>query len=283
MLRHRLIAGTILAVVIIGIMLGDAHFAPYSPLLLLFIIVTGSFASWELLQLIPQEKRPPTVPTILFTVLVLASNWANPILGANLAWLAIVTALILGILASFLLEVVRYNGESGAIARIQSVMLSLFYLGLLPSFLLQMRWFPSDIALTALLLTIFVPKVGDIGAYFSGRFLGKHRFAPRLSPKKTWEGFVGGIIAAMATAIAVEVIRPIFPIGLLEAATFGLVIGLMGVLGDLAESLLKRDAGVKDAAKVIPGFGGVLDVIDAILFAGPIAYLWFVGRAICPT
>ena len=177
-------------------------------------------------------------------------------------------------MASFLLEVIRYNGEAGTIARIQGVMLSLFYLGLLPSFLLQMRWFPSDIALTALLLTIFVPKVGDIGAYFVGRFLGRHKFAPILSPKKTWEGFVGGLSAAMATAIAVESIRPIFRHGLLEAAAFGLFVGLMGVLGDLAESLLKRDAGVKDAAKSIPGFGGILDVIDAILFAGPVAYVW---------
>lgn len=276
MLRHRLIAGSILALTIFGIMLGDTYFAPYSPLLLLFVIVAGTFATWELLQLIPIEKRPPTVPTILFTILVLASNWANPILGANLAWLAIVIALCFGILVSFLVDVIRYNGEVGAMARVQGAMLALLYLGLLPSFLLQMRWFPSDIALTALLLTIFVPKVGDIGAYFVGRFLGKHRFAPLLSPKKTWEGFFGGMFAAMATAITVEAIHPIFSHGLTEAAAFGLIVGLMGVLGDLAESLLKRDAGVKDAAKVIPGFGGVLDVIDAVLFAGPIAYVWLI-------
>ena len=274
MLRHRLITGTILALTIVGVMLGDAYFAPYSPLLLMLVLIAGSFATWELLHLISLEKRPPTVPSIVFTVLVLASNWSNPILGANLAWLAIVIALAFSIVASFLLEVIRYNGEAGTIARVQGILLSLFYLGLLPSFLLQMRWFPGEMALTALLLTIFVPKVGDIGAYFVGRFLGRHKFAPILSPKKTWEGFVGGLVAAMATAIAVEAIRPIFRFGWMEAAAFGLIVGLMGVLGDLAESLLKRDAGVKDAAKSIPGFGGVLDVIDALLFAAPVAYVW---------
>ena len=98
---------------------------------------------------------------------------------------------------------------------------------------------------------------------------------PRLSPKKTWEGFAGGLAFAVATAVIAGQFVPVFRHGFVEAAAFGLVVGIAGVLGDLAESLIKRDGLSKDASKAVPGFGGVLDVIDSILFAGPVAYVWF--------
>src|SRR5262249_16916484 len=149
------------------------------------------------------------------------------------------------------------------------------YLGLLPCFFVKLRWFDpiwSGMALTA---TIFVPKVGDIGAYFAGRALGRHAFSPRLSSKKTWEGFVGGMAFSALTAVGLSFAGPLFRYGIPEAIGFGLAVGLAGVLGDLAESLIKRDTQAKDAAANIPGFGGVLDVIDSVLFAGPVAYWWF--------
>jgi phosphatidate cytidylyltransferase len=120
-----------------------------------------------------------------------------------------------------------------------------------------------------------VPKCNDIGAFFTGTFLGKHKMTPTLSPKKTWEGFVGGMLSGAAAAVGLSFAAPVFPGGMPEAAAFGLVVGVAGVLGDLAESLIKRDCGTKDASKSIPGFGGVLDVVDSVLFAAPVAYLWF--------
>ena len=145
------------------------------------------------------------------------------------------------------------------------------YLALLPSFLAQLRWLPNGA--TALALCIFVPKSCDIGAYFTGRGLGRHRMTPVLSPKKTWEGLAGGLVTAMLVALGINHYGAVLS-GPLSALGFGLVVGGAGVLGDLAESLIKRDCQRKDASDVVPGFGGVLDVIDAVVFAAPVAYGW---------
>src|SRR5262249_14116573 len=149
----------------------------------------------------------------------------------------------------------------------------------------QLRWLPDlpdrqhEVArgTLALALAIFVPKFCDVGAYFTGRFLGRHRATPVLSPKKTWEGFAGGLAAAILTALVIHRLGPVFPGGelaWLSAVAFGLVVGFTGIVGDLAESLVKRDCQRKDASQVVPGFGGVLDVVDSIVFAAPVVYWW---------
>jgi phosphatidate cytidylyltransferase len=156
------------------------------------------------------------------------------------------------------------------------------YLGLLPSFLVQLRWLdaatttPRD-ARAALALAIFIPKCCDIGAYFTGRLLGRHPMSPLLSPKKTWEGLMGGLLLSATVAVAMNRSLSVVPGGDVSAAAFGLVVGGVGALGDLAESLIKRDCRRKDASNVMPGFGGVLDVIDSIVFAAPVAYYWLRG------
>ncbi len=156
------------------------------------------------------------------------------------------------------------------------------YLGLLPAYLVQLRWLtdanPSpaagrmDPGAVALALAVFVPKCGDIGAYFTGRLIGRHPMAPVLSPKKTWEGAAGGLAASLVAAFAINPLHPL--LGPWRLAGFGLSVGAAGMLGDLAESLVKRDVGRKDASQVVPGFGGVLDVIDSVVFAAPVAYWW---------
>jgi phosphatidate cytidylyltransferase len=141
-------------------------------------------------------------------------------------------------------------------------------------------------------MAMFVPKCGDIAAYFTGRFFGRHRMTPALSPKKTWEGFAGGLVGAAAAAVALDWFHldkeavvhgdlprlfsahPVMIGGAWTALGFGVTVGLAGVFGDLAESLIKRDCRRKDAAQTVPGFGGVLDVVDSVLFAAPVAYLW---------
>src|SRR5262249_31722091 len=125
-------------------------------------------------------------------------------------------------------------------------------------------------------LAIFVPKVCDIGAYFTGRFLGRHKMAPVLSPKKTWEGAAGGLAAAIAISIALDRITDVSPLhgNLALEGGFGLSMGIMSMLGDLAESMIKRDCGQKDASQAVPGFGGILDVVDSVIFPAPLAYVW---------
>ena len=124
-----------------------------------------------------------------------------------------------------------------------------------------------------------MPKCCDIGAYFTGRLLGRHRMTPVLSPKKTWEGAAGGLVAGGAGGHRHQPPGPACCAADLAAVGFGLTVGLAGMLGDLAESLIKRDCQQKDASQVVPGFGGVLDVVDSIVFAAPVAYWWLADNA----
>ena len=273
MLKHRLIAGSLLAAAMGAVLFADAFLAPYFPCLFACAVVAGVLSTRELVALLPPETRPPLGPTTAGVLAVLLSNWAHLVLPIEASWNPVASTFAAAVIAVFLYEMARYREPFGAVTRLALTVFAVAYLGLLPSFFLKLRWLPewSGLALT---LTIFVPKVGDIGAYFVGRFLGKRQFAPRLSPKKTWEGFAGGLAASVATAVGLSFAGPVFRYGVVEAVGFGLAVGLAGVLGDLAESLVKRDCQTKDAAKSIPGFGGLLDVIDSILFAGPVAYWW---------
>jgi phosphatidate cytidylyltransferase len=117
--------------------------------------------------------------------------------------------------------------------------------------------------------------LNDTAAYFAGRFLGRHPLLPRISPKKTWEGFAGGIAGSVLAAVAVRELDFTHDMGSLSlagAAALGLGAALLGPLGDLCESMLKRAASVKDSGSLIPGHGGVLDRIDALLFVAP--WVW---------
>jgi phosphatidate cytidylyltransferase len=111
----------------------------------------------------------------------------------------------------------------------------------------------------------------DTAAYFVGRSFGRHKLAPILSPKKTWEGAAGGLIGAILTGIGCVLLLGL-PITLLQGALLGVVGGIAGPLGDLSESLIKRQVGLKDAGNLIPGHGGILDRIDSVLFTVPILY-----------
>lgn len=129
-----------------------------------------------------------------------------------------------------------------------------------------------------LIYLIFVTKVTDIGAYFVGRIWGKHRLAPVLSPHKTWEGAVGGLICTIGLSLLMVYLGRMFagsafPLQYLDALLLGILIGIFGQIGDLAESLLKRDAAVKDSSRM-PGLGGVLDMIDSLIFTAPIVYFY---------
>ena len=116
-------------------------------------------------------------------------------------------------------------------------------------------------------------KFTDIGAYFGGRALGRHKLIPWLSPAKTWEGLLAGVITAGLVGMACA--PQVSNLSWQKAFVFGAIIGGVGQLGDLLESLMKRDAEVKDSGTLIPGFGGILDVIDSPLLAAPFAYLLF--------
>ena len=120
---------------------------------------------------------------------------------------------------------------------------------------------------------VFVVKSSDIGAYTTGKLFGKHKFSPGISPGKTWEGMAGAVAMAIIVAICFAVI---FDIMVWPAAViFGICFAFIGQLGDLMESLIKRDTEQKDSSSSVPGFGGILDVIDSPLAAACFAYVFF--------
>jgi len=125
---------------------------------------------------------------------------------------------------------------------------------------------------------VLVVKMTDTGAYTVGRLIGRHKLIPRISPAKTWEGFFGGIIFAVIASCAFAWVTD-FTIGVLsfplaQAMILGVVLALSGTAGDLFESLLKRSAGAKDSGKALPGMGGLLDVLDSLLFGAPVLYVY---------
>lgn len=129
---------------------------------------------------------------------------------------------------------------------------------------------------TVVVAALLVVKSSDIGAYFTGRLIGKRKLAPRLSPGKTWEGFAGGLAFAVLVgwlASQWSVVQPSHAIPSTTWLAWGFIAGIAGPSGDLVESALKRYANVKDSGRVLPGMGGVLDVVDSLTIAGPLA-LW---------
>ncbi len=126
-------------------------------------------------------------------------------------------------------------------------------------------------------LAIIVTFASDTAAYFVGKALGRHKLAPAISPGKTWEGTIGGFLGAIVIALLFTLPTPLqLPIGYGQAILLGFLISLFGQLGDLAESLLKRNTGVKDSGGLLAGHGGFLDRIDSIVFAGVVVYYYVV-------
>ncbi len=174
------------------------------------------------------------------------------------------------VLLALLLYQYISNGTSGVLANCGASYFSILYLGLLSSFCVSMR---LEFGLRPLLMFVFVVKSADIGAYTIGSLFGKHKFSPKISPSKSWEGMGGAVGAAMIVAVG-------FAIGCdimvwWSAVIFGVCFAFIGQIGDLVESMMKRDAEQKDSANNVPGFGGILDIIDSPLVAAPFGYLFF--------
>jgi phosphatidate cytidylyltransferase len=168
-----------------------------------------------------------------------------------------------------------------AIVHMAGTVLATLYLGGLAWFLVALRVKGAEHVRGSTMLILMVllcVKFTDIGAYFGGRSLGKHKLIFWLSPGKTWEGLFFGLLTAAAVGAICSrymVPRSGYDLPWWKGAIFGAVIGGIGQLGDLLESMMKRDANVKDSGSMIPGFGGVLDIIDSPLLAAPFAYLLF--------
>ncbi len=197
-----------------------------------------------------------------------------------LGWVAVAYAL--SVLALFVKGALRYREPGNSMETLGAELIIVSYAGLLLAVTVQLRWVAgAEAGYLALGSLVVCAKCGDIGAYTLGMLFGKRKLVPLLSPGKTWMGAWGALLfAGVAGVIWFQFAPPLFrsswqPLPWIWGIVFGAAIGLAGLIGDLCESLIKRDVGQKDAASLLPGFGGLLDVLDSILYAGPVAWiLW---------
>lgn len=157
-----------------------------------------------------------------------------------------------------------------AVKNISVTMFGVFYVFFLLSFAIALRQLPHGLCIV--ILVLLLSKFGDIGGYLLGRKYGKRKFAKTISPNKTVEGVCFSLLFSISIAVIFSVVPQTRVMSLPWSVLFGLVVGFSAIMGDLAESLLKRDANVKDASNLLPAFGGILDVIDCLLISMPVAY-----------
>ena len=302
MLTKRLISSAIivsllLVLVAVDLKLGNDEWLSRPALILapLLLLVVG-LAAKELLDLFAGfPHRPPMLVVIPATLLALgfacvpmaSADYPDDCPIGKSGWTLFGLAAAIGMI--FVQEMFRYREPGQSITRIALSVLVVIYLGLLASFLLALRFFHSnEWGMAALLSMIVVTKVSDAGAYAAGNLFGRHRLSPRLSPNKTVEGAVGAFV--FGCLVSVLMFSFLFPWLVGEPNTtplwamlvYGVIVVIAGMLGDLAESLLKRDARQKDSSHWLPGLGGALDVLDSVLVAAPAAFACWVGGLVGP-
>ncbi len=162
------------------------------------------------------------------------------------------------------------------IVAISTTLFGLMYVPWLLNFVQEINFFPNVEGKYFLLYFVLVTKFSDMGAYLVGSLIGKHKMIPRISPNKTWEGFGGAIfLSTAASLVFVHFFHgDMYGMNWRHAVILGVVLSLTAVVGDLIESLFKREAGAKDSGKLFPGIGGILDLLDSLLFNAPIMYLY---------
>jgi len=316
MVRTRVLFGAVLIVVVVGLVALDAwltqQILPDWPwlsgsvigigcdFLLLGALLTGVVAllvGWgvvEMGRLCRAAGHQPAVRwACLASVVLIILPWLTitPVLGnrSPLAeWQVTGQWLAVSLVVSAVLILMR--GEpKGAMVNMALTGWMIVYIGFLGSFFSRIRIdLGGPLGAWAVLYAVSVVKFTDIGAYFTGVSIGRHKVVPSVSPNKTLEGFVGGLVTAIVIAVAFSHLGGIIvPLGrgmshgpwlsTGRAVVFGLTIGVVGQIGDLIESLIKRDAQIKDSGTLVPTFGGVLDIIDSPLLAAPLAWWLLTG------
>ncbi|MFM7168824.1 MAG: phosphatidate cytidylyltransferase [Planctomycetaceae bacterium] len=289
MLGWRLLMSAILIPLVCVLFRLDLQLGPPAWILCALCLLIATRSAWELTDLLKTRAFQPCFPLIgILSNLVILAAWLPALLqpGQTPALTASLTGIAAAVTASFLIllawEAWRFQEPGRSMEALGGGLLSVLYAGALLAVTAQLRWYPAaDNGYFALASMIICVKSGDTCAYTFGRLWGKRKMAPRLSPGKTWMGLVGAVFGSIAgTWLWLTFAGQLFrnspqPASLPVVVLYGLTTGLAGLIGDLVESLIKRDVGKKDSAALMPGFGGLLDLVDSPLYAGPVALAWW--------
>jgi phosphatidate cytidylyltransferase len=281
MVRYRLLFGTLMTASFVAIVILDGWIdgsltssavddkAIQGTAFCLLVALLAIPAQIELSRLAAAKGLRIFLPVSIMASILFATAryWPQLVEFPLETYLLLLSAFAL--LALPLYQYVSY-GTTAVLANCGANYFSIAYLGLLSSFCVTIR---IEFGLWHLLMFVFVVKSADIGAYAIGTLFGRHKFSPKISPGKSWEGMGGAMAAAALVAIGFALNCGIMPWW--SAMIFGLCFAFVGQMGDLVESMMKRDAEQKDSGQKVPGFGGVLDIIDSPLVAAPFAYLFF--------
>jgi phosphatidate cytidylyltransferase len=292
-----LIIGTALVAALVALVWWDSAIEPAGSVLFGCALLLAVACAGELLSMWSRKPACPPRAVVVGGVLLTVGAAGIPlfVLEGTPAWHIgpigwPLLGLTVGLLLALVVQLSSYRTPGHAAETLALSTLAIVYIGVLLSWMVYLRQVINpDWGLFALLSMIAVVKMSDTGAYFVGRMIGRHKLAPRISPGKTWEGVAGGIVTAVLTSCLLFTwVGPAFSLndvgrgGGAAWVAYGVLLAVAGLIGDLAESLLKRDAGRKDSSTWLPGLGGMLDILDSLLLASPVAYLCWILRLVGP-
>ena len=257
-------------------------YSGWQTLSLLLIAFFGLSGQWEFYRSQEEKGHKVFKQSGLFCgALIFLNSWYFLIYNpghARFVHFGEELVLVFSLLGAFIRLVVRQEEHRAPITTAALTLLGLMYVPFLFNFVALLAFMPGspDQNRFILIYLLAVTKFSDVGAYVVGSLMGRHKMIPRISPGKTWEGFAGAILTSLTISIAMTYVigEHVQALSFTSGVILGLLLPLISVVGDLAESVVKRDASIKDSGHAIPGIGGALDLIDSILFTAPVLYFY---------
>lgn len=270
MLKQRVITAAVgIPLVIFLIWLGD----PWFSFLIAAVVLIGTFEFYHMSANFDQTRSLTYFGLLWALALALSPHYKSTGMLPIVMTAAVVISLV---------WLLCLSPREKAFHNWAWVVAGVLYVGWMLSYWLNLRVLIDG--RSWVYLAVFTTFANDTGAFFVGRAWGKHRLAPAISPGKTWEGTLGGLLSAIVAAIAISNIPILFspsPLECWQAILLGCLISLFAQLGDLIESLLKRNMGVKESGKLLPGHGGILDRFDSLIFTGVVVYYYVLSLNAC--
>ncbi|TWT57478.1 Phosphatidate cytidylyltransferase [Thalassoglobus neptunius] len=284
MLAWRFAVSAVLIPLLVFVFYLDAHVGCSGLYLLILSEILAIRSVWECTDLFRDRSKRLQLPIIFScAAAIVFAGWIPHLKGdcdvsAAMEMIALVYSFAVLLLCAS--EAARFRGPGGNIETLGTEILIVSYVGVLLAITTQLRWVAGmDAGYLVLGSLVVCAKGGDVGAFSVGKIFGKRKLAPHLSPGKTLAGGVGAFLGAgICGLLWLQFATPLFDSSWTAppwyfSVIYGCIIGVVGLVGDLVESFLKREAGKKDSAALFPGFGGLLDVLDSVIYAGPAAYL----------